>query len=118
MSVTLTALGRRLAAISEGRAAAQDGRIRVIRTQARLSQSELAAALGVTTATVSRWEAGTRRPRSAAAERLARLLRELDATLTVELTVGRSPETRVPALAGTKGTRENTDDGEPSATGR
>jgi transcriptional regulator with XRE-family HTH domain len=50
---------------------------RALRIAAGVSQSELAASLGVSVAAVSRWEAGQRRPRSELAIRWATTLREL-----------------------------------------
>lgn len=64
---------------SEARHAIASGRLREVRERARLSQSELASAIGVTPACVSRWEAGQRLPRGDAAERLAAELRRLEA---------------------------------------
>jgi transcriptional regulator with XRE-family HTH domain len=58
----------------ELRAAIASGRVREIRQKARLSQAELAKALGVTPAAVSRWESRQRQPKGEAAERLAHLL--------------------------------------------
>jgi len=57
------------------RAAIQEGRR--IRTAAGLTIYDLAADLGVSPATVSRWESGLRVPRSEAALRYADLLAEL-----------------------------------------
>jgi transcriptional regulator with XRE-family HTH domain len=65
---------RRLAAIADGRAAARDGRLRELRVQAGLSQSELAEAVGVTRATIARWELGIRSPARREAERLTTVL--------------------------------------------
>jgi DNA-binding transcriptional regulator YiaG len=50
---------------------------RLVREAAGISQSELAETLGVSTATVCRWESGKRRPRGAALESYVRLLDEL-----------------------------------------
>jgi len=71
-------LTRDLIDVSTARLAAADGRLRETRLRAKLSQGDIAHALGVTEATVSRWEAGVRRPRRAEAQRLAALLRLLD----------------------------------------
>jgi DNA-binding transcriptional regulator YiaG len=49
-----------------------------IRVAAYLSQREVADAIGVHPATVSRWEAGLRVPRGLAAARYGRLLNELE----------------------------------------
>jgi DNA-binding transcriptional regulator YiaG len=62
----------------EAREAAKSGRAERVRVAAGLSQAEIAAAIGVTAPCVSRWEAGDRRPRGAAAIAYARLLQELD----------------------------------------
>ena len=69
--VTDVATVRRLAA---------EGALRATRERARLSQADVARAVSVTPAAVSRWEAGVRRPRGEAAKRLAALMRALDAT--------------------------------------
>lgn len=66
--------------LAEARKAARSGRGRAIREEACVSQAELARALGVSQATLSRWESGDRRPRGEAAERYARLLRKLEAS--------------------------------------
>jgi transcriptional regulator with XRE-family HTH domain len=70
--------------IVEARDAAASGRGRRLRQAAGLSQPELAAAVGVSTPLVSRWEAGARRPRGNSAIRYAQLLRALAATLSSE----------------------------------
>lgn len=63
--------------IARVRGLARSGRARAIRQQARLSQAEIAQAVGVHEATIARWESGTRAPRGAAALRWGSLLREL-----------------------------------------
>ena len=63
----------------EARDATRSGRGERLRVAAGLSQGEMAAAIGVTPACISRWEAGDRRPRGAAAVAYAQLLRELAA---------------------------------------
>lgn len=68
-----------IVAISSGRRAASDGALRRARVEAGLSQAELARALDVTPAAVSRWESGARRPRSTVARRLSAVLRALEA---------------------------------------
>ncbi len=50
---------------------------RNIRLEAGISQQELAAALGASRVTLSRWETGTRRPRGEMAIRYARALERL-----------------------------------------
>jgi DNA-binding transcriptional regulator YiaG len=76
--VDMAVLKRDVVELSEARHAASDGRLRAVRLQAKLSQADVARALGVAEATISRWEAGIRRPRRAEAERLAALLRLLE----------------------------------------
>ena len=71
-----------VALVVEARDAARSGRAARIRLAAGLSQGEVAATLGVTPACVSRWEAGARRPRGAAAVEYGRLLRELAEAVT------------------------------------
>jgi DNA-binding transcriptional regulator YiaG len=66
-----------LGLVMEARETARSGRGERLRLAAGLSQGELAAAIGVTPACISRWEAGDRRPRGAAAVAYAQLLREL-----------------------------------------
>ena len=66
-----------LALVMEAREAARSGRGERLRTAAGISQGELAAAIGVTPACISRWEAGDRRPRGVAAMAYAQLLRSL-----------------------------------------
>jgi transcriptional regulator with XRE-family HTH domain len=65
---------RRLAWV---RTVSTDGRARQLRLDARFSGSELARLVGVTPATLSRWENGLRTPRGEAAERYAAVLEEL-----------------------------------------
>ncbi len=50
------------------------GEAREIRRKARVSQAEVAAAVGVTVAAVSRWESGSRCPGTDLAARYARVL--------------------------------------------
>jgi len=50
---------------------------RLIRKQARLSQAEIAGALKIDRATVSRWESGERTPRGKLAETYKQLLDRL-----------------------------------------
>jgi DNA-binding transcriptional regulator YiaG len=54
------------------------GEAREIRERARLSQQEIATALGVSVSAIHRWETNDRRPRGAAALRYAELLESLD----------------------------------------
>ena len=74
----MSVLTRDVIEVSTARHAAADGRLRQARLRAKLSQADIARALGVTEATVSRWESGTRRPRRAEAQQLAALLRLLE----------------------------------------
>src|SRR2546423_6200822 len=53
------------------------GLLRAIRSQLDLTQEELAARLGVSFATVNRWEGGTSTPQKAAMERITALAAEL-----------------------------------------
>lgn len=55
-----------------------DGSARQHREQARITQTEVAAALGVTPATVSRWESGERTPTTRLALAYAGLLELLE----------------------------------------
>jgi DNA-binding transcriptional regulator YiaG len=52
---------------------------RALRVAAGLRQDELAAVLGVTRPSVSRWESGTREPRGELRRRYADVLKRLDA---------------------------------------
>jgi DNA-binding transcriptional regulator YiaG len=76
--VVMVVLKRDVVELSAARLAASDGRLRAMRLEAKLSQADVARALGFAEATISRWEAGIRRPRRAEAERLAALLRLLE----------------------------------------
>ena len=67
-----------LGLLIEAREAAKTGRAEQIRTAAGLSQAEVASALGVSAACISRWESGDRRPRGPAAIAYGRLLQDLD----------------------------------------
>lgn len=74
--VMVTAMNEVLA-IAQLRADVLSGRARSIRERARLSQADVARALGVDQPTVARWEAG-RPPRREHAARYAELLWQLD----------------------------------------
>lgn len=63
--------------IARVRELARTGRARSIRERAHLSAAEVAAAVGVHEATVTRWELGRRAPRGPAAVRWGKVLREL-----------------------------------------
>ncbi len=60
------------------RADVASGRAREIRELARLSQAEVAEAVGVTQPTVAAWEGGRRRPHGERAARYADLLARLE----------------------------------------
>lgn len=64
--------------LTAARRHAADGSGRAIRQAAKLTLAEIAAAVGVSEPTVSRWEEGLQKPRTAAGLRWAELLRELD----------------------------------------
>jgi DNA-binding transcriptional regulator YiaG len=68
-------------ALARARATAAGGQARAIRLAARVSQAELAAELGCSRASVSRWETGQRAPRGRAAGRYLRLLQRLARTV-------------------------------------
>ena len=55
---------------------------RMLREEAGLTQQDIAETVGVKRSAVSRWEAGTRSPRSPAADRYADVLRGLAAAAT------------------------------------
>ena len=59
------------------RQASRNGNAAALRQRAGLTQDEIAQAAGVSAATISRWEAGIRRPTGAASARYGRILREL-----------------------------------------
>jgi transcriptional regulator with XRE-family HTH domain len=61
----------------EGREAARSGRGRRVRELAGISQEALAAACGVDSSAVSRWERGLRSPRGRSALAYGRALRAL-----------------------------------------
>ena len=69
----MSVMTRDIVAISGARRAVGDGRLRAARERAKLSQTDIARAIGVGEATVSRWESGARRPRREEAKRLAAL---------------------------------------------
>lgn len=60
------------------RADLASGRAREIRERSRLSQAEVAEAVGVSQPTVAGWEAGRRRPHGELAARYADLLARLE----------------------------------------
>ncbi len=59
------------------RVAVASGEAQTLRRQSGLTQEQLGEALGVTGAAISRWEAGDRQPRGAAALAYALLLEDL-----------------------------------------
>lgn len=67
--------------VVDARAALRDGRAQELREAAGLSQGELAAVVGVSSAAYCRWESGERAPRGVAALRLGRFLRALESKL-------------------------------------
>jgi DNA-binding transcriptional regulator YiaG len=64
-------------ALVRAREWAVDGTARRIREEARLSQREIAAVVGVSGGAISLWEAGGRLPRGDAGQRYARFLAAL-----------------------------------------
>lgn len=60
--------------VTRARADLKSGAARSLRLACDLTQTEVAAQAGVSSAAVSRWEAGDRTPRGAAALRYARLM--------------------------------------------
>jgi len=92
-----------LTLVMEARDAARSGRGARLRAAAGFSQGEIAAAIDRSVACVSRWEAGERRPRGAAAIAYALVLREIAAALTDPST----SEARA-AIPGSAKTREDT----------
>ena len=70
--------------LAEARLAAATGEARALRTNARLSLSDVARVCGVDPSTVHRWESGKRTPRGLAAMRYARLVRSLRSCLSAE----------------------------------
>jgi DNA-binding transcriptional regulator YiaG len=69
--------GRQALELAEIRQLARSGEARRARKDSRLSESEVAAAVGVSTATISRWETASRRPTGRAALVYRRLLIKL-----------------------------------------
>jgi DNA-binding transcriptional regulator YiaG len=70
--------------LARARQACESDLALTIRRRARLSQAEIGATVGVSTAAVSRWETGRRVPRGKAAQRYAHLLAALAKRLGVE----------------------------------
>lgn len=66
-----------LVEVAKVRALLRSGAARSIRVAAGISQSELALELGVSGATICRWERGNRMPRAEVALRYGALLHEL-----------------------------------------
>lgn len=67
----------KLAEVAKVRALLRSGAARSIRVAAGISQAEVAADLGVSGATICRWERGNRMPRAPIALRYGALLHEL-----------------------------------------
>ncbi len=63
--------------LAEVRQLARSGKARRVRADSHLSESEIAAAIGVSIATISRWETAQRRPTGRAALAYRRLLIQL-----------------------------------------
>ena len=79
-SVTMIGMnGRDVLDLSHVRRLARDGEARRIRVDAGLSLREVASAVGVSVAGLSRWELAQRSPHGRAAIRWGRLLAELQA---------------------------------------
>ena len=76
---------RDLERLSVVRAACRTGRARQLRQLAGLSQSEVAATVGVAQPTVAMWETGQRVPRGMPALRYAAVLERLDRATTAEV---------------------------------
>jgi len=68
---------RELGLLVEGRTAASSGRGQRLRESAGLNQSDLARLVGVTPATINRWESGARCPSGPAAAAYAQALRKI-----------------------------------------
>ena len=67
-----------LKALARVRAMAANGEARAIRTRHNVSLTEMADAIPAAIATLSRWEAGDRRPRGEAALRWLQILDSLE----------------------------------------
>jgi DNA-binding XRE family transcriptional regulator len=65
-------------ALARLRADLASGKAREVRKRARLSQADVARAVGVDPQTVTNWEAGRRMPRGETAIKYATLLHELE----------------------------------------
>lgn len=68
---------RTLIAKSAARRAWSPSLARALRKEARVSLADAAAAIGVTTSAVSRWESGEREPRADAGARYLAMLRRV-----------------------------------------
>lgn len=80
----ISCMTNQIMAVAEVRRAVANGEARTIREAARVSQSEVAEAVGVSQACVSLWESGDRVPTGQAARNYARLLRKLTAFKNLE----------------------------------
>jgi transcriptional regulator with XRE-family HTH domain len=99
----MSVLEREVVAVSTARHAASGGRLRELRESSKLSQADIARALGVTESTVSRWEAGIRRPAREEALRLAALLDVLERADANTILAASDAADR-PAVVGAAGT--------------
>ena len=75
-------------AVTRVRSWLRTGRARDIRRRARLSQADVARALGTSAAQVNRWERGKAVPVRESALRLARLYGELERVIAAEEAAG------------------------------
>jgi transcriptional regulator with XRE-family HTH domain len=75
-----------------GRRLAREGRGRFLREAAGLSLRELAAAIGVDVATLSRWEHGSSRPRTRAAMRWVEACDAIEHELNGRACAGPAPD--------------------------
>lgn len=73
---------RLLGLIAEAHLFIQSGRARELREYTDLTLNDVAAAVGVTGATISRWECGLRLPKGERAARYARTLKALEKVAT------------------------------------
>lgn len=77
-TIDLPAAARTAKQLGTIRRLLRSGQARLMRHEAGLSQAEVARLLGVSCATVSRWESGSRVPRAADALNYFELLRSLE----------------------------------------
>ena len=74
--------------LAKVRSAVRTGTARRVRQAAGITQPEIAADVRVSAAAISRWEAGARTPRGAAALRYLRVLERLSAATGIPLDEG------------------------------